>query len=479
MPGGTISSPVETMPDARPRVRGELGDAGRGEQPELGRAQRAAGGHEHVARARPPRRAAARRRRARRRAAARRGPASARSCARPSRRRRRRAAAARRSGSPSPRPGRPRRPERGPSSTAPVTLRAAPAASRPPRTCRPRGRRSRRRSRAPTRGSGSAASTSSRGHHAERRRPRDDRAAPRRGERRQRLGDRHDGQEHRSDALALHPQHGHHGTERDLPEPADRGQAHASPPARRCARRRRTRRRRARAPRRGSCCAFCEPTRHGTHLPQDSTRKKLRTFVAAASRSVPSASTTIAPVPSAEPASAIASNVSGRSTHSGPRKFVDAPPGCTAADRGAVAHAAGERDHAREISVPAGTQNTPGCSTWPETEKNFSPAPPLTPWAFHHWAPRVEDDRDRGERLDVVHQRRPAVEAVAAGERRLVARLAAVALHALQQRGLLAEDVAAGRGEDVDRDVLEQARPRARARAPRAAPAPRARTRGG
>ena len=38
--------------------------------------------------------------------------------------------------------------------------------------------------------------------------------------------------------------------------------------------------------------------------------------------------------------------------------------------------------------MPAGTQNTPGCSTCPETEKNFSPAPPLTPWSFHHCAPR-------------------------------------------------------------------------------------------
>ena len=88
---------------------------------------------------------------------------------------------------------------------------------------------------------------------------------------------------------------------------------------------------------------------------------------------MPSASTTIAPVPSAEPASATASNVSGRSQQSGPRKFVDAPPGCTAPSAGAVAHAAGERDHARATVVPAGTQNTPGRSTWPETEKNFRP----------------------------------------------------------------------------------------------------------
>ena len=39
-------------------------------------------------------------------------------------------------------------------------------------------------------------------------------------------------------------------------------------------------------------------------------------------------------------------------------------------------------------SVPAGTQNTPGCSTCPETEKNFNPPPPLTPCSFHHPAPR-------------------------------------------------------------------------------------------
>jgi hypothetical protein len=134
-------------------------------------------------------------------------------------------------------------------------------------------------------------------------------------------------------------------------------------------------------------CAFWEPTRHGTHLPQDSTRKKFSTLVAAASRSVPSASTTIAPVPRAEPAFAIASNVSGRSTQSGPRKFVDAPPGCTAATS-APSRTPPASAIRSETSEPAGTQNTPGASTWPESEKNFNPSPPLTPWAFHHAAPR-------------------------------------------------------------------------------------------
>ena len=74
-----------------------------------------------------------------------------------------------------------------------------------------------------------------------------------------------------------------------------------------------------------------DPTRQGTHLPQDSSRKKRSTFVAAASRSVPSAITTSAPEPSIDPASASVPKSSRTSSRSGPRKFEDAPPGWTAA----------------------------------------------------------------------------------------------------------------------------------------------------
>src|SRR5208282_3084044 len=65
----------------------------------------------------------------------------------------------------------------------------------------------------------------------------------------------------------------------------------------------------------------------GTHLPQDSFRKNRSTFVAAASRSVPSASTTSAPEPSIDPARASKSKSSGTSSWPGPRKFDEAPPG--------------------------------------------------------------------------------------------------------------------------------------------------------
>src|SRR5262249_60332708 len=64
------------------------------------------------------------------------------------------------------------------------------------------------------------------------------------------------------------------------------------------------------------------------------------------------------------------------------------------------------------------------------------------------------DDRDVRERLDRVHQRRLAVQAVGAGERRLVPRLAAVPFHALDERGLLAEDVAARGGEHLNGQAL-------------------------
>ena len=77
-------------------------------------------------------------------------------------------------------------------------------------------------------------------------------------------------------------------------------------------------------------CALVEPTRHGTHLPHDSLRKNRSTLVDAASRSVPSASTTSAPDPSIVPFSAAAPKSSGMSSLSGPMKFDDAPPGCTA-----------------------------------------------------------------------------------------------------------------------------------------------------
>ena len=55
----------------------------------------------------------------------------------------------------------------------------------------------------------------------------------------------------------------------------------------------------------------------------------------------------------------------------------------------------------------------------------------------------LDDQRDVAERLDVVDQRRPLVEALVRGERGLQARVAALALERVEQRRLLAADVGA------------------------------------
>ncbi len=64
-----------------------------------------------------------------------------------------------------------------------------------------------------------------------------------------------------------------------------------------------------------------------------------------------------------------------------------------------------------------------------------------------------DDPRHVGERLDVVDQRRPAVEALDRREGRLQPRVAALALERVQQRRLLAADVGAGAAVDDQLEV--------------------------
>ena len=75
---------------------------------------------------------------------------------------------------------------------------------------------------------------------------------------------------------------------------------------------------------------------------------------------------------------------------------------------------------------------------------------------FAYSAPPIsQDDRDVHQRLDVVDQRRALVEALDGRERRLQARVAALALERVEQRGLLAADVGAGAAvhDEVERVV--------------------------
>jgi hypothetical protein len=74
----------------------------------------------------------------------------------------------------------------------------------------------------------------------------------------------------------------------------------------------------------------------------------------------------------------------------------------------------------------------------------------------------LEDDRERREGLDVVDERRRGVEAGDGREGGLQARLAALALEALQQPGLLAADVRPGAAVEGDVERLagaERVRP--------------------
>ena len=67
---------------------------------------------------------------------------------------------------------------------------------------------------------------------------------------------------------------------------------------------------------------------------------------------------------------------------------------------------------------------------------------------------RGDDVRGVGERLDVVDQRRPVVETLHGRERRLEARVAALALQRVEQRRLLAADVGAGAAVDDELHLL-------------------------
>ena len=92
-----------------------------------------------------------------------------------------------------------------------------------------------------------------------------------------------------------------------------------------------------------------------------------------------------------------------------------------------------------------------------------------------------------GQGLDVVDEGGPTVQPDPSRKGRLVARLAAPVFHALEQRRLLAQDVAPRRDEDLHvevevaaEDTRSRARPRAGLmRAPPRNGGARARTRGG
>src|ERR1700683_1409518 len=133
---------------------------------------------------------------------------------------------------------------------------------------------------------------------------------------------------------------------------------------------------------------FCEPTRHGTHLPQDSLRKNCVELSAMSSMQRSSAHTTSAPEPSIEPASASDLQSSRTSAMDAGRYPEDGPEGAKPFNCFPSAIPPPYLKISSDTGVPSGTSYTPGCTTSPLTPINFSPAAPFKPCDLYQSTPR-------------------------------------------------------------------------------------------
>ena len=256
-----------------------------------------------------------------------------------------------------------------------------------------------------------------------------------------------------------------------LAEAADRGVAH------------RLRRSRRSAPARPAPCRACAPdssrasascwrtvpTRQGTHWPQLSLRKNAAITMQQARRGrrVSSMASTT-PEPSVAPDSRASSSVSAQVEVLGR----DEPAG-RAAEQDRLQVAAGRRRRARAARAAwcrTGPRRCRAARPRRETQNSFGPVELLGADLGERRAALEHDRQHVDERLDVVDHRRLPEQALDDRERRLVARLAAVALDRAEDRGLLAADVGAGALAqlDVEGEAVRRARPRrgSRARGP-------------
>ena len=118
-------------------------------------------------------------------------------------------------------------------------------------------------------------------------------------------------------------------------------------------------------------------------------------------------------------------------------------------DRAALGRAAGEVED--ELARRRAERRSRSCRGAARSPRPRRPSCPSRSRCRSWRTPRRpcrHDVRDVHQRLDVVDQRRALVEALERGERRLQARVAALALERVQQRGLLAADVGAGAAVD-------------------------------
>ena len=239
-----------------------------------------------------------------------------------------------------------------------------------------------------------------------------------------------------------------------LAEAADRRVAHRLRRARRAARSSRPspcRRRRPPARRRAARSCRTVPTRHGTHWPHDSSRKNAAMRVSSVGRGPRCRRTpSPRPSPSVAPAARAPSNVSGTSSWLGadercpPRRRAARPAACGPPTPPAQVEQLAQR-HAERHLVEARrarrgpTGRTAACRWSRPCRCAPTPPPPSS---------RMSSTLTSVSTLltTVGLPNRPAC----GGERRLDARLAAVALDRVEQRRLLAADVGAGAAAHLD-----------------------------
>ncbi len=123
------------------------------------------------------------------------------------------------------------------------------------------------------------------------------------------------------------------------------------------------------------------PTRHGTHCPQDSSRKNLAIRCSSAATSTVSSRTSTTPDPSVAPTALTPSNVSGTSSASGPTKDPAAPPSSTACTGRPPRTPPAASITSRRLTPNSYSYN-PGCSTQPDRQNSRVPVESLVPiWA--------------------------------------------------------------------------------------------------
>src|SRR5215471_6014695 len=114
------------------------------------------------------------------------------------------------------------------------------------------------------------------------------------------------------------------------------------------------------------------PTRHGTHCPHVSLRKKAAMRRRICFKSTESSNSITTPEPSVAPMDRVPSNVSGVSSSFGETKLPAAPPSRTACKR-PVPPTPPAISMMSRIVGPNGVSYTPGRTTWPETQNSRYP----------------------------------------------------------------------------------------------------------